>query len=148
MVVGRSVAWNRPTQHNICRTAVVNFSGRKWYGCCEQRHNLTSLGVIENKRVRHRHDRGLPQRHLTPLLPLPQPRPHPRRRPRRLRIRPPPHRHHGPGPTAGRRTSSHADNPDPRWRTPRRRTGPAGPQTRRHRCRTAPPHRPLNASRG
>jgi len=42
MVVGRSVAWNRPTQHNICRTTVVKFSGRKWYGCCEQRHNLTS----------------------------------------------------------------------------------------------------------
>ena len=34
-------------------------------------------------------------------------------------------------------------NPDPRRRTPRRRTGPAGPQDRRRRHRTAPPHRPL-----
>ena len=48
-----------------------------------------------------------------------------------------------PRPTAGRRTSSHPDNPDPRRRTPRRRTGPAGPQDRRRRHRTAPPHRPL-----
>ena len=36
-----------------------------------------------------------------------------------------------------------AAHPDPRRRTAQRRTGPAGPQDRRRRHRTAPPHRPL-----
>ena len=111
---------------------------------------VAAQGPGQVRRLPRRHQLpqdARPQRHLAPLLLLPQPRPaprrrripplprtqHPRRRPRRVRVRPRPRRAHRARATTGRRTSRHADPPDPRRRTTRRRTRPARPQDRRHR---------------
>ena len=98
-----------------------------------------------------------PQRHLAPLLLLPQPRPdprrrrrtplprtqHPRRRARRLRLRPHPRRAHPARPLLAGEQAVALRTPIPDDELLSRRTGPAGPQDRRHRRRTAPPGRPL-----